>query len=69
MFSRLTLRSVRTNLIAPPIQVYGVSGSYASAAYSAAVKAGEQVWKLWKYEKILTIYFFKMATAHAKFKS
>jgi len=42
MFSRLTLRSVRTNLIAPPIQVYGVSGSYASAAYSAAVKAGEQ---------------------------
>ena len=52
MFSRLTLRSVRTNLIAPPIQVYGVSGSYASAAYSAAVKAGEQVWKLWNTRKI-----------------
>jgi len=42
MFSRLTVRSVRTKLIAPPIQVYGVSGSYAAAAYSAAVKSGEQ---------------------------
>jgi len=42
MFSRLTVRSVRTKLVAPPIQVYGVSGSYASAAYSAAVKSGEQ---------------------------
>ena len=43
MFSRLSVRSVRTKLIAPPIQVYGVSGSYAAAAYSAAVKSGEQV--------------------------
>jgi len=42
MFSRLTLRSIRTKLVAPPIQVYGVSGSYASAAYSAAVKSGDQ---------------------------
>jgi F-type H+-transporting ATPase subunit O len=42
MFSRVALRSVRTALIQPPIQVYGVSGAYASAAYSAAVKADEK---------------------------
>merc|ERR1712017_50764 len=41
MFSRFAARATRT-FVRPPVQVYGLSGSYASATYSAAVKAGAQ---------------------------
>merc|ERR1711931_394727 len=41
MLSRYASRSDRT-LVAAPIQVYGVSGSYAAAAYSAAVTSGQK---------------------------
>jgi len=40
MLSRFVSRQAQRTLIQAPIQVYGVSGSYAAATYSAAVKAG-----------------------------
>ena len=44
MLSRFASRSARS-LVAAPIQVYGVSGSYAAAAYSAAVTSGQKVFR------------------------
>jgi len=41
MFSRFAARATRT-FVRPPVQVYGLSGSYASATYSAAVKSDAQ---------------------------
>ena len=46
MLSRFAARSARS-LVAAPIQVYGVSGSYAAAAYSAAVTTGQKVLVFW----------------------
>merc|ERR1712110_136391 len=41
MFSRFAARATRT-FVRPPVQVYGLSGSYASATYSAAVESDAQ---------------------------
>merc|ERR1712179_409321 len=38
MFSRFAGQATRS-FVRPPVQVYGLSGSYASATYSAAVKS------------------------------
>merc|ERR1711970_1280784 len=41
MFSRFAGQATRS-FVRPPVQVYGLSGSYASATYSAAVKSDAQ---------------------------
>lgn len=42
MLSRTALRIASRGFVAAPIQTYGVSGSYASALYSAAVQSGNK---------------------------
>jgi len=54
MLSRFASRSARS-LVAAPIQVYGVSGSYAAAAYSAAVTSGQKV--IWLIHIMILILF------------